>query len=57
MFRELAAHASQMMPIISTVMCSSLFALLFIYVVTDRRRGHHRTMEHLPLDDGKNHHV
>jgi hypothetical protein len=57
MFRELASQASHVLPIISTVMCSSLFAVLFIYVMTDRRRSHHRTMEHLPLDDGKGTHV
>lgn len=57
MFREIASHASHLLPTISTVLCSGMFVLVAIYVLTDRRRSHHRTMEHLPLDDGKPRHV
>jgi hypothetical protein len=31
----------------------ALFALVVVYVVTDRRRRHNDRMEHLPLEDDR----
>lgn len=57
MFRDLANQVPSLLPIISTVLCFGIFLFVSLYVLTDRRRGHLRAMEHLPLDDGKNRHV
>jgi hypothetical protein len=57
MFRELSAHASNVFALMSTVLCSGFFTTVLIYVLTDRRRSHHRIMERMPLGDGNSDHV
>jgi hypothetical protein len=57
MFRELCSLAAGPLPAIATTMCFAIFVLVIAYLASDRRRGHHRAMEHLPLDDGTDRHV
>ncbi|TVR13792.1 MAG: hypothetical protein EA401_05925 [Planctomycetota bacterium] len=50
--RLLPDSGSVVYPIIGLILFTSLFLLLLIYLLTDRRRDHHRRMEALALDDG-----
>jgi cbb3-type cytochrome oxidase subunit 3 len=54
MFREyLAAHGS-ILPTIGTVILFALFAAVYVYVITDRRRAHNDRMSRLALDEEEN---
>ena len=52
MFRNLAGNLAGILSLIPLVLFSSIFVAVLIYVLTDRRRSHHRAMERMPLDDG-----
>ena len=47
-----AGDGGSIMPLIATVMFTLFFALMFLFVITDRRRSHHRRMESIMHDDG-----
>jgi Flp pilus assembly protein TadB len=51
MHHLLGAYAG-VMPTIALVIFVTVATLVTIYVVTDRRRAHHRRMEAMALDDG-----
>ena len=51
MHHLLGAYAGAM-PTIALIIFVSVSVLVTIYVVTDRRRAHHRHMEAMALDDG-----
>ena len=50
--RLLPDDGGSVLPLVSTVIFVSFFVLMFLFVMTDRRRSHHRRMESLILDDG-----
>ena len=53
MFRNLAGNLAGLLTLIPLVLFSAIFVAVLVYVLTDRRRSHHRAMEHMPLaDDG-----
>lgn len=53
MFRNLAGNFAGVLTLIPLLLFSAFFLAVLIYVLTDRRRAHHRAMEHMPLaDDG-----
>jgi Flp pilus assembly protein TadB len=51
--RQLVSGNMGVVPIIVLVGFVAIAALVTWYVITDRRRGHIRRMEHMPLDDGQ----
>lgn len=57
MIKELTANADSIWGILSTCLCFGIFLGVVIYLLTDRRRQHHRRMEALPLDDGTKPHA
>jgi hypothetical protein len=52
MFRNLAGNVADIFSLIPLLLFSAIFIIVLIYVLTDRRRAHHRAMEHMPLADG-----
>ena len=40
------------MPTVALIIFVAVAVLVAVYVLTDRRRGHHRRMEAMALDDG-----
>ena len=53
MFRNLAGNLAGIVTLIPLLLFSGIFLTVLIYVLTDRRRAHHRAMERMPLaDDG-----
>jgi hypothetical protein len=53
MFRNLAGNVADILTVIPLLLFSAIFLTVLIYVLTDRRRAHHRAMEHMPLADGE----
>ncbi len=52
MFRNLAGNVADVLTVIPLILFSAIFLAVLIYVITDRRRAHHRAMERMPLADG-----
>ena len=51
--KDLLAHHPHLLPQIVLVGCFAIALLICWHVFTDRRKGHLRRMESLPLDDGQ----
>lgn len=51
--RDLIAQHPQVLPQVALVFFFSIAVLVCWHVFTDRRKGHLRRMESLPLDDGQ----
>jgi cbb3-type cytochrome oxidase subunit 3 len=50
--REAFAHSNPL-AVLALVGFLALFAAIIAYVATDRRKGHHQRMQHLPLEDDR----
>lgn len=50
--RLLPDDGGSILPLIATVIFVTFFVVMFLFVLTDRRRSHHRRMESLIHDDG-----
>ena len=47
------AESGSILPLISLVVFVTIFTLVILYLLTDRRKKHHRTMSALPLEDSE----
>lgn len=52
MIRAVLGQDPGVMPVIALLLFSTLAVLVTLYLLTDRRRAHHRAMERMPLEDG-----
>lgn len=52
MIRAVLGQDPGLMPLIALLLFAGLAALVTLYLLTDRRRAHHRAMERMPLEDG-----
>lgn len=57
MFRNLAGNVADLISLIPLLLFSGIFLAVLVYVLTDRRRDHHRAMERMPLADGEPEHT
>lgn len=46
-------ESGSVLPILSTILFLTIFVVVVIFLLTDRRQGHHERMRHLSLDDDR----
>ena len=51
--RQLLEHTSQWGPIVGLVICFTIFTLVLLHQLSDRRPKHAKKMSALPLNDGE----
>ena len=47
------AESGSILPLISLIVFVTIFSLVVVYLLTDRRKTHHCTMSALPLEDSE----
>lgn len=51
--RQLLEHTSQWGPILGLIICFTIFTLVLLHQLSDRRPKHAQKMSALPLNDGE----